>query len=125
MLNKIKQFFIEKTKWKKAGKPYRSDDKIDQLFIICNECDKYQKKDDNEGSCGVCGCRITNKKELFNKIAWATTKCPLEDPRWIEEPEFQSIEITDQEVYTEEMPKIEEVEPTPSPPPARGCGCAG
>ena len=27
--------------------------------------------------CNVCGCNINQKKQFFNKLAWADQKCPL------------------------------------------------
>lgn len=100
MFKEIGRFFLERQKWIKAGKPYRSEEKIKELFKICssNECQNYIKKNDKEGSCNICGCRLVARKEYLNKLAWATTECPLEPPKWGLETGFESLVLTDDEV---------------------------
>lgn len=123
MLDKLKRFFTERAKWKKAGQPRRSNDKIQILFEICKQCDKYQIKNSVQGTCGECGCRITNVKEYWNKLAWATTRCPLEKPKWVEEEEYlnKNIVVSEEDILNEE--KIEKEQVNKPAPKKGGCGC--
>lgn len=116
MFKEIKQFVLEKIKWIQAGKPYRSLERIEEIFNICNGCTEYKPQNEREGSCGICGCRLTRLKENLSKNSWATTRCPLEEPKWIEEVEPTLIQQADIPV---------EPEPTPPAPSSGGCGCRG
>jgi hypothetical protein len=123
MLDKINTFLQERKKWIKAGKPYRNEEKIKELFNICssNDCQNYILSSNNEGNCNLCGCRLTPNKEYFNKLAWATTNCPLESPKWGPEQDYINYKTT------EEIQEENEIIP-PEPPPAEkrgGCGCNG
>lgn len=113
---KITRYLLELKKWIYAGRPTRTDEKIKELFQICssNQCGQYIKKNEQEGNCNICGCRLTQINEHFNKLAWATTQCPHDPPFWISEKEYKSIfdnkerEEIDEEVSEEELRKIEE-----------------
>lgn len=122
MFDRVKQFFIERAKWKKAGSPRRTNKEINILFDICKSCDEYKKKNDIEGKCGLCGCRLTNVKSYWNKLTWATTRCPLDEPKWLEQPAYQvnPVEVTEEEIQSEE--KLGDNEPD-NPPKKGGCGC--
>jgi len=94
MFDKIKSFVQEKIKWHEAGNTYRTEERIQELYEICssNTCGNFiQAK--THGSCGICGCRLSKKKELLNKLAWTTTKCPMEEPLWVEETNPNNIDI--------------------------------
>lgn len=136
MLDKAKQLYDmaaryleEKAKWKKAGKPVRTDEKIKELFSICVSCEHYKKISELSGSCGICGCHLKNTNTSLNKLAWATTKCPLENPKWEEEQDFQSIQISQKEIEIEKATPdeviAEDTTDTPAPTRSRGCGCGG
>lgn len=126
MLDKIKQFFVERAKWAKAGKPYRSDDRIIEIFNICNsnQCEQYEKINDDEGNCGICGCRLTRTRQYLSKNSWQTTNCPHETPFWFadilgQEPTIEEVNIL---IKEEQEGKIIE---SPPEQPKGGCGCGG
>src|SRR6185369_6717168 len=127
MFDKVKQFLIERAKWKKAGSPNRTNDEVKEIFDICNKCPEYKKRTEREGNCGVCGCRITMWKTYRSKNTWATTRCPLENPKWIERLEYQNLEVSEEEIKAEEEAiKIEQEQPGKTAPvKKKGCGCAG
>lgn len=120
----MKNYLDARKEWVSKGEPMRSPEKIHELHEICKTCPHYQPSplDDyfikqfiikNDGmGCEICGCFV-NENQEYNKLAWATTKCPLEPPRWIEEPEFQP---------PKETPPVGQ--PFTSPP-VGGCGCGG
>lgn len=118
MIGKILNFAAEKYRWYKAGRPFRTDARIAELFDICNQCKYYNKSDEEHGNCSICGCRLTKFKATLSKNSWATTKCPLDEPKWVEESD-----------QTELMQKLDAVAqerdnpPPPPEPPKGGCGC--
>lgn len=57
-----------------SGLPKSSQKEISYRYSICKDCEKF-KKDKSE--CGICGCRITKKREFLNKLAWADQECPI------------------------------------------------
>lgn len=129
-----KRYLEEKAKWKKAGKPVRSDERIKELFAICSPCEYYKLKTDHSGSCGICGCNIKNRITSLNKLAWATTRCPLENPKWIEEEGYQNLEVSEAEIKKEEQNEIvaekvtdtkkeQNINPAPIKKKSGGCGC--
>lgn len=84
-MNKITQFTQEFLKWQKAGRPVRTQEKIVELFQICKSCENFNKDTEDKGSCNICGCTLRSGGTQLNKLRWATTKCPLEEPKWVEE----------------------------------------
>ena len=36
-------------------------------------CEEFNKE---YSICNICGCNLNNKKEFFNKLAWADQECP-------------------------------------------------
>lgn len=102
LIERGKRYLTERKKWADAGKPMRSQERINEIYdSFCKDCVYRQKY---KYCCEICSCFI-NRGTAFNKIAFATTRCPLEEigeqPKWIEEPGFQ-----------------------PAPPPkTSGCGC--
>lgn len=58
-----------------AGFPKCTQKQINERFIICSNCDRFDKVN-NE--CMECGCNINNRKIFLNKLAWADQKCPLD-----------------------------------------------
>lgn len=115
------RFFTERTKWVQAGKPYRSDERMAEVFAICKECPFFNKETENGGSCGICGCKLSPTDKFLNKIAWATTECPLESPKWAPEPPQVKIGMFSQPF----VPVAQEAPQTIIEPPTGGCGCGG
>jgi hypothetical protein len=73
---KLIRFWKERQEWIKAGRPIRTEKRIEELYDdFCKPCPFFQND-----SCGKCGCRIKRKGTKLNKLAWATTRCP--DGRW-------------------------------------------
>ena len=75
----IFRFIKEYIKWFLKGKPLRSDKEMDRIFSICEECPEFERYAPGctFGNCKVCGCHLDKEDKGMNKIAWATTKCPL------------------------------------------------
>lgn len=121
MLNNTLKYLEERKKWKNAGSPTRTKERIEELFNICssNECGKYEGFSETNGKCGECGCFLSKlETAAFNKLAWSTTRCPLSEPKWIEEETIEEAESR----ITQETPVEEQ-----STPPRKigGCGCGG
>lgn len=57
-----------------AGFPKCSQKEIEQRYVVCLLCEKFNK---HKQECGVCGCAINRKKIFLNKLAWADQECPL------------------------------------------------
>ena len=117
MIKKINQFIQEYIKWKKSGHPIRTQERVNELFIICssNECKNYNKKDEDSGGCNICGCTLNKEMTGLNKLLWSTTKCPYDPPFWTEEEEYKGVVVTEQEIQQEQPPRPE--------PRQGGCGC--
>ena len=65
-------------RWRKAGRPRRSDAEVDFLLAICRACPLY---DADKKRCRQRGCRATaSKTALVNKLRMATESCPI--GRW-------------------------------------------
>lgn len=126
---KVKRFYLERKKWIKAGNPKRTADEINNLFDnICSKCEHFKKKGPHEGKCGICGCRLTRKKEYLNKLAWATTSCPLDNPKWIALPEYSNIELSEQEIKeaaNEQQLDEQKEKELQKEAPKKSCGCSG
>jgi len=70
----------ERREWKAAGKPMRPAKLIKYIYEnICKPCEHF---DGEQSRCNVCGCFIKMEGEAWNKLAWATTRCPLVPPKW-------------------------------------------
>ena len=77
----LKTFFI----WIINGCKYRSEKRIKEIHDICKKCPYIEEGEGNlpgYDACGLCGCNLHPTKKLANKIAWRTTKCPDNPPRW-------------------------------------------
>jgi len=77
------RFLKELLKWAFYGFPQRSDARIRELFTICNYCPELDKYEDGKGICSICGCNIKRDERRMNKLAWGTTRCPDDPPRWV------------------------------------------
>jgi hypothetical protein len=73
------RFAKESIKWVAAGKPYRNQPAINALFDrFCSKCSEYipKPRHHDTGKCNQCGCGISKKIAILNKLAWGTTECP-------------------------------------------------
>ena len=79
----IVRFFLEWMKWTLYGQPVRTQERIDELYKICDSCPNFDRYAPGAefGTCRLCGCNI-NKGHSLNKLAWDTTHCPDKPPRW-------------------------------------------
>jgi len=50
---------------------------IDERFKICEQCSHLI-----DGGCDLCGCNVTRKQNLLNKLANISSRCPDNPPRW-------------------------------------------
>ncbi|MEM3063387.1 MAG: hypothetical protein QW303_07580 [Nitrososphaerota archaeon] len=122
------RFLKELKHWQDNNMPLRKKENIVQIFDICKNCEHFEHKYQDTGHCKICGCRLTSDQEFLNKIAWATTKCPLDPPKWTEETDPDKIEfnskITFQKIGKSNNTTTENQtqQETPSPQ-NRGCGC--
>ena len=88
MLSLLKQYLAEEKKWKEAGQPIRSPERMAEIHSICRGCPMFRKDGGiipTYDQCSICKCNLHESHHLLNKIAWATTRCPKDDPEWIEE----------------------------------------
>ena len=83
---KANSYVAAVVKWIAAGRPTRSQERIDEILTtICDAkpvpCEKFAN-----GGCSICGCKVNaNPSALRNKLAMATEACPLDPPRWTAE----------------------------------------
>lgn len=81
-MSKYLRFIKEVVRWVLRGCPIRDEKKMSEIFQVCEQCpefDRYAPGVDY-GICKVCKCNLHRTDKKLNKIAWATTKCPL--GRW-------------------------------------------
>ncbi len=129
LVTQAANYIKELTRWKLAGSPLREQAEIDRIFnTICSPCPHF------EGNrCGLCKCFL-NTNTKFNKIAFGTTKCPADPPRWMPEVEgsedgilsdADKVEIDEIVKYNEEpeQPVTPNQPPPPAPKPTNSCGC--
>jgi hypothetical protein len=118
MIPDIEQYRKEKKIWQEAGKPLRSPKRIEELYNICKGCEHFQKITANFGQCKICTCFLRKYSTSKNKLAFATTRCPLEEPNWIEEENITNL--------VEEEPVQNIIQPRrgrPGAAPVNDCGC--
>ena len=77
----VRQYMDERAIWVASGSPLRTDERIAELFKICQACPKIESTL-GQSFCGICHCRVANSGTKLNKLAWATTVCPDDPPRW-------------------------------------------
>jgi len=113
MLDKIKSFAVAHAEWIAAGMPLRTSERMIEIYDnICSKCEHFK-----EDTCTVCGCNIKREGNTLNKLAMATTRCPLEEPKWIEEAG-----IDNQKKEQDEINPPAPIPPLPKPRNG-GCGC--
>ena len=140
---KVRRYLHERETWKKADKPYRSDEEIERIFTEeCAGCEYFNKKGEGVGWCGLCGCRLKVKGKNLNKISWSTTSCADSPPKWmaevtLEEEKNQEVEVEvakqlEQEMFQSQaykqanglkMKEVTVQNNTQSPKKKGGCGC--
>jgi len=116
----------ERAKWKKFGKPTRSEEEIGLLFDICAACPHFQKQSETTGDCGICGCHLKKTGTFLNKLAWGTTRCPLpENPKWVEKEKRFAKEVTvrERDLKVAEAEYNAELKQQNAPPPKKPCDC--
>ncbi len=79
MVKRAARWVSASARWVAAGRPKRSQAEIDRIYLeVCLPCPRFVP---DLGGCGVCGCRLSQRrKALVNKIAMATESCP--EGRW-------------------------------------------
>lgn len=85
MFDLVKQYNNEKQKWKEAGKPIRSKERMEELHSICQKCPFFNKGEGmvpGSDECDICGCNLHPSSTTMNKLAWGTTHCPDDPSRW-------------------------------------------
>lgn len=77
---KVLRYAEALAKWVKAGRPTRSDEEVEQIYVICagdenqDACEFFQ-----DDTCQKCGCVIRKKPAAFlNKLKMATESCPVD-----------------------------------------------
>jgi len=125
---RVSNYLASRKTWVAAGKPLRSPEAIRSIFNThCKPCEHYTETTLGY-ACDICGCFV-NENNDFNKIAWATTRCPLDPPKWVEVTYLPVVEsIIEEEMSPESIPS-EAIPPDPpipqEPPKTGGCGCSG
>ncbi len=112
------QYQEEKQKWKEAGEPLRSPEKIQELFNICNSCEHKIVVSPRILQCGICTCLLRPQGNKANKLAYATTRCPLEEAKWVEEPGYEQKKA---EPEAPAQPQFNSRKPKNA---GGGCGCS-
>ncbi len=78
-IKKVCKWIQAVNRWRKAGKPSRTDEQVAILVAICHDCKYYSSK----GRCRACGCTISKGAwAVTNKARMATEQCPK--GRWPE-----------------------------------------
>ena len=73
------RYLAERARWEAAGRPLRSKERMAEIYDeICEPCDSFA-----DDMCEECGCSVRREGEEMNKLAWATTECPLK--KWLKE----------------------------------------
>jgi len=81
----VQQYEKEKRIWKKARKPIRSKERMEEIYSICEKCPFFNKGQGmvpGMDQCDICKCNLNPSSETLNKIAWGTTHCPDDPSRW-------------------------------------------
>jgi hypothetical protein len=61
-------------RWRKAGKPKRTDAEVEEILVLCKGCSWYDAK---KQRCLGCGCKVTESGvAVFNKARMKTETCP-------------------------------------------------
>lgn len=61
-------------RWRAAGYPVRTDEEVEYIVWICEDCGDYKA---DEKRCKICRCGVsTGGLAIFNKARLATERCP-------------------------------------------------
>lgn len=64
----------------KTGMKKSSTKEILKRYSICQGCEFFNPITNNQveikAICNICGCNLSDKKILMNKLAWKDQKCP-------------------------------------------------
>lgn len=64
----------------KTGMKKSSTKEILRRYSICQGCEFFNPITHNQieikAICNICGCNLSDKKILMNKLAWKDQKCP-------------------------------------------------
>lgn len=82
IVRKVGSMCMAIAKWKLAGSPVRTPDRVAGLLAICQTCEFLLDAGTSNQRCGKCGCPVNDKLTNRNKLYLATESCPLEEPRW-------------------------------------------
>lgn len=71
-----KQFLNAHKRWKSAGKPKRSPERMLEIYKQhCRDCEHNVVKL-GIPRCNKCGCCISSNRQYLNKLLFATEACP-------------------------------------------------
>lgn len=66
--------------WNRAGRPVVNNEQWNKRLNICRQCQYWEEIGNSQiARCKKCGCSS-------GKLLLATSKCPLNPPKWGEEP---------------------------------------
>ena len=65
--------------------PRATEETYQKRLAICEACPKLKRKNDKL-FCGACGCGKWKLAELHTKLKFADLECPLDPPKWVQEP---------------------------------------
>lgn len=83
LLRRARTFTTAHGRWLAAGRPIRTSEQMDKIFSICETCESFRPgATKHEGTCRLCGCRLSRFSSLFNKAQMATEGCPAKPPKW-------------------------------------------
>ena len=105
------RFAKESIKWVAAGRPMRSPGVINALFDNeCKQCSDFiMGRSPDTGRCNLCGCHLSKKVTMFNKLAMQTTECPRTPPRWLAMTQVSDDDIKGREaVLMQEFVRIQQ-----------------
>jgi hypothetical protein len=78
LLKTAMAFVSAEAKWIAAGMPKRSPEQIEEIYQLCQSCDKMEPSNtEGYSSCRLCGCTLAKFPNVINKIEMATENCPL------------------------------------------------
>ncbi len=75
----------EKDKWVAAGRPMRTKEQMAEIYAVCAQCPRFNKRGGfipGYDQCDICQCNLHPSMQIMNKIAWDTTNCPNDPPLW-------------------------------------------
>jgi hypothetical protein len=105
ILSLAQRYYQERKEWVAAGKPYRNEQEIKVIYETCEQCPHFKELEEGQrGKCTLCGCFLAKGGRRINKIAWGTTRCPDNPPRWTEtqNEEFNEVEIEGEKPHVDD-----------------------